>query len=179
MVRRYHFGSRLRHAIGLSLLLCGASGATQMIALSEVQLVEKSSLIVIGRCTDVRSTWIDRRLMTRATVTVREVLKGEPRAQVTVVIPGGIDAQRPIPVAAVAAGTPQLAPAEEVVLFLSPSPDERDAYAVTGLAQGKLSILNDATAGEVVAFDRGRPPSPLARFRAGILHRVKRGAAQR
>ena len=115
----HHLRIRLGLAISLTLLLGGASRATQLVPLDEAQLVERSSLIVIGQCTEVRSTWMGRRLMTLATVAVRETLKGEPHAQVTVVIPGGMDAQRPIPIAAVVAGTPQLAPAEEVVLFLS------------------------------------------------------------
>src|SRR5262249_26941409 len=115
----HHVKNRLGMAIGVILLLGGATWATQLVPLSEADLAERSSLIVIGQCTEVRSAWMGRRLMTLATVAVRETLKGEPHAQVTVVIPGGMDAQRPVPVAAVVPGAAQLAPAGEggVVLF--------------------------------------------------------------
>jgi len=192
MVR--HLRIHLGLVIGLTVLLGGASRATQLVPLSDVELIERSSLIVIGQCTDVRSAWMGRRLMTLATIAVREVLKGEPHTQVVVEIPGGIDAQRPIPVAAVVAGTPQLAPSEEVVLFLTARPDETDRYTVTGWEQGKVSILSDPKGGQVVALDHRRPPPastsgptppwrpagalPLARFRAGILQHVGRRSAQ-
>src|SRR5262245_64910197 len=115
----HHLRIRLGLVIGLTVLLGGASRATQLVPLSDVELIERSSLIVVGQCTEVRSAWVGRRLMTLATVAVHEVLKGDPQRQLTVVVPGGMDAQRPIPVAAVVAGTPQFAPAEEVLLFLS------------------------------------------------------------
>jgi len=194
MARRPCLGILLWHVIGLILLLSRAARATQLVPLSEAQLIEQSSLIVVGQCTEAKGTWMGRRLMTVATIAVDEVLKGEPHSQVTVVIPGGIDAQRPIPVAAVAAGTPQLAPSEEVVLFLSASRDLPNAYTVTGVAQGKVSVLKDAAGVEVVAVDTARPPSPdtlrpmpprnargdlpLAQFRAMIRHHVQSRAAQ-
>src|SRR5262245_31128580 len=184
----HHVKNRLGMAIGVILLLGGATWATQLVPLSEAELAERSSLIVIGQCTEVRSAWMGRRLMTLATIAVREVLKGEPHTQITVEIPGGIDAQRPIPIAAVVAGTPQLAPAEEAVLFLSARPDEPDRYTVTGWEQGKVLILKDAKGGQLVALARRPPtpatnsgpsapwnprgPLPLAQFRAQILHHV-------
>lgn len=192
MVHRHHARIRLGLVISLTLLLGGASWATRLVPLSEAELTEQSSLIVIGQCTEVRSVWMGRRLMTLATIAVREVLKGERHAKVTVVIPGGMDVQRPIPVAAVVGGTPRLVPAEEVVLFLSARPDEGDSYTVTGWAQGKFSILKDAAGGQVVALDRGQPQPPgtlspmspaagavpLAQFRTRILHRVESRSAQ-
>ena len=190
----HHVRNRLGMAIGLTLLLGGTTWATQLVPLSEAELAQRSSLIVIGQCTEVRSAWMGRRLMTLATVAVRETLKGEPHAQVTVVIPGGIDAQRPVPVAAVVAGAPQLSPAEEVVLFLSARPDEPDRYTVTGWEQGKFSILKDEQGTQVIALGRRRPPAPgtseptvsrnpagtltLPKFRASILRWVEGRSAQ-
>src|SRR5262245_33174141 len=177
MARR-HRSRIVSAAIALTVLLAGGSPASQLVPLSDDRLVEQSSLVVIGRCTGVRSAWMGRRLMTLATVAVREVLKGEPRAEVTVVIPGGMDAQRAVPVAAVVEGAPQLATGEEALLFLSARPDEPDTYAIVGWGQGKRSILTDATGAELVAAGSGRPPAtvPLARFRAQILQRVESGA---
>ena len=175
-------------------LVVPQSWATQLLPLTEDALVAQSSLIVIGQCTEVRSAWQGRRLVTLATIAVREVLKGEPTPQVTVMIPGGLDAQRSVPVATVVVGTPQLVPAEEVVVFLSARPDARDTYTLTGWSQGKFSILEDATGRQVVAPDRGILPSPdalrsmsqqnpagavsLTQFRAKILHRIARDSSQ-
>jgi hypothetical protein len=125
-----------------------------MVRMSDEELIERSSFIVMGQCTEARSAWVGRRLVTLATIAVHEVLKGEPHTEVTVVLPGGMDAQRPVPVAAVVAGAPQLAAAEEVVLFLSSRQDEPDRYTITGWAQGKFTIMTDATGRQIVAPDR-------------------------
>jgi hypothetical protein len=49
----HHLRIRLELAISLIVLLGGASRATQLIPPSEVELIERSSLIVIGQCTEV------------------------------------------------------------------------------------------------------------------------------
>ena len=170
------------------LLVASASWATTLARLTDDELIERSSLIVIGQCTEARSAWVGRRLVTLATIAVHEVLKGEPHTQITVVIPGGIDTQREFPVAAVVAGAPQISPTEEVVLFLTRTQGEPDSYAITGLAQGKFSVVQDATGQQMVAQDRvvspqvdalstapsSNPPEAvlLAQFRAKIMRRV-------
>jgi hypothetical protein len=159
-----------------------------MVRVSDAELIERSSLIVIGQCTATSSAWIGRRLMTLATIAVYEVLKGEPLTEVTVVLPGGMDAQRKTPVATIVPGAPQLAPTEEVVLFLSSRQDEPNSYTVVSWARGKFTIMTDATGRQIVASDRvmlpptgalrTAPPSPppggisLAYFRDRILHPV-------
>ena len=169
-------------------LVASGSWATTMVRMTDEELIERSSLIVIGQCTAASSAWMGRRLVTLATIAVYEVLKGEPHTEVTVVLPGGMDAQRKVPVAAVVAGGPQLSPAEEVVLFLSSRKDEHNRYTITGWAQGKLAIMEDATGRQIVSPDRvllpphdawrTAPPLnsaggiPLAQFRDKILHRV-------
>lgn len=174
----------------LMMFLVASEGwATTMVRLTDEELIERSSLIIIGQCTAARSAWKGRRLVTMATVAVHEVLKGESHPEITVVLPGGMDAQRKFPIAAVAPGAPQISPDEEVVLFLSSRADEPDSYAVTGLAQGKFSVLQDATGQQLVAPDRvvssqvdalstappWTPPEavPLAQFRAKIMRRVE------
>jgi hypothetical protein len=170
------------------LLAVSGSWATTQVRLTDDELIERSSLIVIGQCAEVRSVWMGRRLVTLATIAVHEVLKGEPHTQITVVIPGGIDTQRKVPVAAAVAGAPQISPAEEMVLFLTRTKGEPDGYAVTGLAQGKFSVVEDASGRQMVSPGRVVPPQdnalstepspsppeavPLAQLRAKIVRRV-------
>jgi hypothetical protein len=111
--------------------------------LSNRDLAIQSDLIVIGQAVDTRVFWADagRNLFTLVTIATSETLKGDASATVTVALPGGIDANRNIPIAMTYPGAPRIAPEEEVFLFLSRADDEvTGAYAVTGFAQGKFSI---------------------------------------
>jgi hypothetical protein len=113
--------------------------------LSNTDLATQAELIVIGECIGVTTVWIDRNLYTLATINVREVLKGYQTVQVTVALPGGVDANRRIPVAMTYPGAAQIAPNEEVFLFLVGANEEvAGSYAIVGHAQGKLSIVPDA-----------------------------------
>ena len=104
------------------------------------QMVEESSSIVIGQCAETRSKWVGRRLVTEATISVEETLKGGEAAgtQVTVELPGGVDPNREI--AMTYAGAPQISPNEKVFLFLFDPADGSNSYSVMGFAQGKYSI---------------------------------------
>src|SRR3954447_23454044 len=88
------------------------------VELSLDDMVKQSDAIVIGNCTETKSVWIDRNLVTLATVSVTESLKGEA-STLTVALPGGVDANRKIPVAMTYPGAPQMRPGEDVFLFLS------------------------------------------------------------
>jgi hypothetical protein len=70
------------------LLVASGSWATTMVRMTDEELIERSSLIVIGQCTAASSAWMGRRLVTLATIAVYEVLKGEPHTEVTVVLLG-------------------------------------------------------------------------------------------
>jgi hypothetical protein len=87
-----------------------------------------------------------------ATVAVSESLKGTPGETLTVVLPGGVDANRKIPVAMTYPGAPRLTPGENAFLFLS-SDSEVGGYNVTGFAQGKFSIVNDEDGEPMVSRD--------------------------
>jgi hypothetical protein len=41
------------------------------------QIVEESSSIVMGQCAEIRSKWVGRSLVTEATISVEEALKGD------------------------------------------------------------------------------------------------------
>lgn len=97
-------------------------------------------------------TWIDRMLVTEATVQVTENLRGTGN-QVTVILPGGIDANRPVPIMMAYPGAPQMTPGEQVFLFLEDETATLGGYTVVGFSQGKFSIVNDSGGRKVVERD--------------------------
>jgi hypothetical protein len=152
------------------------------VELSLDDMVKQSDAIVIGNCTETKSVWIDRSLVTLATVSVTESLKGEA-STLTVALPGGVDVNRKIPVAMTYPGAPQIRPGEDVFLFLSAESDVAGSYTVAGFSQGKFSIVTDEDGQQVVSRDlkktvlqsnngvrRGGQSSatPLANFKAEV-----------
>jgi hypothetical protein len=129
-----------------------ATDSTLAMALTVEEMVQQSDVIAIGNCLDIRSVWMDRNLVTLATVAVSESLKGAPGETLTVVLPGGVDANRKIPVAMTYPGAPRLTPGENAFLFLT-SDSEVGGYTVAGFAQGKFSIINDEDGEPVVSRD--------------------------
>ena len=151
------------------------------VELSLDDMVKQSDAIVIGNCTETKSVWIDRSLVTLATVSVTESLKGEA-STLTVALPGGVDANRKIPVAMTYPGAPQIRPGEDVFLFLTAESDVAGSYTVAGFSQGKFSIITDEDGQQMVSRDlkktvlqgnngvrRGQSgATPLANFKAEV-----------
>lgn len=123
------------------------------VALSVQDMVNQSDLIAIGNCVETRSVWIDRSLVTLATVSVTESLKGNESSSITVALPGGVDANRKIPVAMTYPGAPQMTPGENVFLFLTSSDEVPGGYTVSGFSQGKFSIITDENGEQMVSRD--------------------------
>ena len=124
------------------------------------QMVEESSSIVIGQCAETRSKWVGRSLVTEATISVEEALKGDAAAgtQVTVELPGGIDSNRKFPVAMTYAGAPQISLDEKVFLFLIGPDDGSNSYSVIGFAEGKFSVGQANDGEKVVMREMTRGP---------------------
>ncbi|HKY45346.1 MAG TPA: hypothetical protein VJM50_19800, partial [Pyrinomonadaceae bacterium] len=101
----------------------GTPDTTLAVALSLEDMVDQSDVIAIGNCSSIRSAWVDGTLVTLATVSVSETLKGAESGSLTVVLPGGIDANRQVPVAVSYPGAPRLTPGENVFLFLNSDVD--------------------------------------------------------
>ena len=139
---RRHAG-RLLVACALFTVVPTMASADISIRLSNQQLTSSSEVIVIGRATSTQSRWIERTLVTAVDVQIAQTLKGPADGSVEVLLPGGVDAARRIPVAMTYAGAPMMRPGEDVFLFLVYDADVR-GYIVTGFAQGKLSIMTDA-----------------------------------
>ena len=71
-----------------------------------------------------------------------------------VALPGGVDANRKIPIAMTYPGAPQIQPGENVFLFLTASTDVvPGSYTVAGFSQGKFSIVTDEDGVQVVSRD--------------------------
>lgn len=130
-----------------------ATDTTLALALSLEDMVNQSDVIAIGNVLDTRSIWVDRSLVTLATVAVSESLKGTPGETLTVVLPGGVDSNRKIPVAMTYPGAPRLTPGENTFLFLSSESEVGGGYTVAGFAQGKFSIVNDEDGEPMVTRD--------------------------
>src|SRR5262245_3592441 len=111
--------------------------------LSEKQMTLESELILTGLCVDARTVWMGRTLVTLATVSVGEIIKGQVTGVLTVVLPGGIDTNGPVPISMNYPGAPRIMPKEEVFLFLSRQPEVPLGYVVAGYSQGKFSIFED------------------------------------
>ena len=131
----------------------GTPDTTLAVALSLEDMAIQSDVIAIGNCADTKSVWVDGSLVTLATVSVSESLKGTESGNLTVVLPGGVDSNRKIPVAMSYPGAPRLTPGEDVFLFLTANPDFGGGYTVAGFSQGKFSIVTDEDGQPVVSRD--------------------------
>jgi hypothetical protein len=113
--------------------------------LSMEEMTRGAELIVIGKCTGTKSEWIDgRRLVTLATVSVTETIKGAAPESVIVEVPGGRGSKGKFQLATTYPGAPTIAPDEEMALFLVPANDGvANGYSVMGFNAGKFSIVKD------------------------------------
>lgn len=148
----------------------GTPDTTLAVALSLDDMVDQSDVIAIGNCVDAKSVWVDRILVTLATVSVSETLKGTESGNLTVVLPGGVDANRKFPIAMSYPGAPRLTPGEDVFLFLNADTDYGLGYNVAGFSQGKFSIVNDEGGEPVVSRD-------LTKLTLQTNNGVRRGGA--
>lgn len=131
-------------ALLAALLSTGTLHASTAIALSNQAMTDAALVVATGRVSAVRSAWEGRTLVTLATVELGDVLKGDVTGSITVVLPGGIDANRRFPVAMTYAGAPQMMVDEEVFLFLDREEGITSGLIVVGFSQGKFSIVQDA-----------------------------------
>jgi hypothetical protein len=131
-----------RAALGLlaTALALTPARATTALERTETDLIQEASAIITGQCTHLQSQWAGRTLVTIATISVSEVLKGEVGPQVTVVLLGGIDTSRQVPIAMSFPAAPEIFMQENVLLFLTPQDLVANGYAIVGFSQGKFTI---------------------------------------
>jgi len=130
-----------------------AAWGTTAVERTESDMIQESALVVTGHCTGLQSQWAGRTLVTLATIQVTEALKGSPGSTVTVVLPGGVDSNRKIPVAMSYPAAPQIYQKEDVLLFLVPEDLVAGGYAIAGFSQGKLTLATDARGKKVATQD--------------------------
>lgn len=123
------------------------------LGLSVKDMVNRSDLIAIGSCVTTKSVWVERSLVTLATVSVGETIKGTEQKEITIALPGGIDANRDVPIAMSYAGAPRMTPGEDVFLFLKVGGPIAGSYTITGFSQGKFAIVTDEDGQKVVTRD--------------------------
>jgi hypothetical protein len=119
--------------------------ATTALERSTNDMIQEAQVILTGRCTHVESRWVGRDLVTLATIAVSEPLKGQAGSEVTVVIPGGVDSKRPVPIAMTFPAAPSIQLKENVLLFLTPEDQVAGGFAIIGFSQGKFTIAQDPT----------------------------------
>jgi len=129
---------------------------SQAAGLSMQGMVEGATAIVIGQCTETKSRWVERRLVTDATISIAETIKGTAAGTLTVELPGGIDANRKAPIAMTYAGAPQISLDENVFLFLIGPDEGSNSYSVMGFAQGKFSVGKANDGDDVVMPDMNK-----------------------
>ncbi len=165
----------------LAALLAGAATATTVEPMSGTELTDAAELIVVGRCTDATTQWIDRALVTFVTIEVDDTWKGESTRQVTIAVPGGVDPEREIPIAVTFPGAPELLPGDELLLFLDPVAALAGTYSVVGFFQGLFPVQQDAEGRALVTQSRssrvGAMPLSEVRQRIGA-HLAKQKAGR-
>src|SRR5260370_33592263 len=122
-------------SLPLGLLVAAAPGGAVLPGMSDGELTAAADVIVIGKCTKAESAWYPRMLITLDSIEVAEVLKGERRTALTVVLPGGVDLKGPVPIGMDFEGGPIIQPGEELLLFLTRVAEIPNGFALTGLTQ--------------------------------------------
>jgi hypothetical protein len=132
--------------------------ATTLVRLSLTQMAQAADTVVRVRCTETASLVEGGTVWTRTHFSVTEMLKGAPRQQITVRLPGG----RVGHILVVVEAVPGFRPGEEGVLFLETT--STGNYSITAWAEGTFRIRrNPQTGEEAVTQDS----SALAVFEPG------------
>ncbi len=121
--------------------------ASTALKLSLEDMSVQSKEIILGEVKDKVSFWGEgqKKIFTRITIEVSEVVKGENvEKMLTIVQPGGEVGNIGMKVQ----GLANFNIGEEALLFLRKS--ERD-YIVVGLAQGKISVMEEKESGKKIA----------------------------
>lgn len=122
--------------------------ASVVVAQSIEELTQAAPLVVRGRVGQVQASWDEgeRRIWTRAELSVLETVKGAAPQTILVRQPGGEVGDKGQRVEGVAKFTP----GEEAVFFLETVPDEAGVYTVYALGAGKVAF-EKSKVGEVRA----------------------------
>jgi hypothetical protein len=172
-------------AAGFAWLLAAEASATTVIRLELPEMVDASARIVVGTVSGSETVWVGRELFTRYTVAVEETLLGDGQSTVSVLVPGGIDRSRRVPIGMAVAGAPAMMTGERAVLLLAPidHPAVRGDLQIVGFNQGRFPVVNGrVTAAQATAGATSRTAAsaePLSALRTRLHGLVqKRGQAR-
>jgi hypothetical protein len=136
--------------LALALMLpVTAARATTVVSVSDVDLINRATDIVVARVLSMQSVWQPntRQVFTDVTIAVDEILVGDlANRRLTVRLPGGRIGALDVLVQ----GSPAFQPGERVVLFLRVASDGR--FRVVHLFQGKFSVVVSELTGEELAL---------------------------
>ncbi|HYV19634.1 MAG TPA: hypothetical protein VFC25_11480 [Verrucomicrobiae bacterium] len=142
----------LAAAAAVLLLVAGLVPAVASVVpyLGLEELERQGQVVVLGQVRAVSSMMSEdgRIIITRATVRVDRALKGGPRAEVVVEVPGGTLNGTTL----VASGAPRFTEGERVVLFLEAAGGR---FGVTGWNQGRFTVRRDPNTGRDLVTQPG------------------------
>jgi hypothetical protein len=131
----------------LVLALCAPAFATVVMALTLEEMTAMAPVVVHGTVRRSFTGWDDahRSIWTWTEVEVHESIKGAPLRTALVKQPGGVVGG----IGQSVSGAATFEGGEEVVLFLEPAVDERNAFVVLAMGAGKITL--ESTLGPKVA----------------------------
>jgi hypothetical protein len=137
-------------AAALSVTLATPALATTYAEMSDQEMTVQSDSIIVGKVANSRSQWIGKQLVTVVDMQVSETLKGDAKSKMQVILPGGVDLKRAVPVSMSYPGAPTLRQNESVVLFLRKTSLQPGAMVISGFSQGKYNVVTDSAGRSVV-----------------------------
>ena len=111
--------------------------ATTVLRLDVSELVKRSELIVIADVVETKAEMIQGRVHTRATLAIKDTLKGEKHNAIDLLHLGG----RTPDLVTYVPGMPSFEKGEHLLLFLN-QPKDQKFFVVVGLEQGKFTVAD-------------------------------------
>ena len=126
-------------ALTVSVAMSNSSLATTTEQLDLSGMADAASAIVTAEVvsSEVQST--DNRSRTLVTLRVTDEIKGDTEEFITVELPGGSFSRGRFRIGQVSAGTPQLYPNQDALLFLAGT-QQTNTYKIVGHSQGYMAI---------------------------------------
>jgi len=133
------------------LLLSQAESEAQVIKMSAKDLTERSTAVLYGKCSKVKSEWNDKKdiILTQVTVVPEEYIKGNMGSEAVITVPGG----RVGDILYEVSEMPFFVEGEEVVVFIRTNNAGKNL--ITGGYQGKMKIEIDKKTGQRMVHDTG------------------------
>jgi hypothetical protein len=130
-------------------LLSQAESKAQVIKMSDKDLTERSTTVLYGKCSKVKSDWNDKKdiIFTQVTIVPEEYIKGNLGPEAVITVPGGQVGDILYEVSEM----PLFVEGEEVVAFISTNPAGKNL--ITGGYQGKMKIEKDKKTGKRMVQD--------------------------